>query len=562
MTAVRRLTLSAVRRPSSSQLKLLGALSMLVALGCWAFASPVGASPDENYHIASVWCAHGTSEGVCEPGATAETRKVPSQFPLDIVCFAGLPEKSAACQSAIPASGELVETERGNFIGAYPPVFYWFAGLFVGDAVDSSVLTMRLINATLFVALVLAVYLLVPPGLRRALVGGALVTAVPLGVFLVPSINPSGWGILSATTFLVCLLGYLTVEDRRRRIGLGALAALSLLIGAGARSDAAIYAGVAIVAALILTARTQAHTVRRLAYPAVLGVVAVLAFLSAGQSSVADPETGAQRFSIPRLVRTAIDIPALWIGGMGGAAPQRDFSAGGPWGLGWLDTAMPAVVWVGMWGVFVAVLFLAVAGAGRRRGLAVGAVALAAFVIPTYIQYLTASPVGGLIQPRYVLPLLTLLAATAMVRLDGEAFRLTSGHRWIIATVLIVANTTALFTNLRRYVTGNDVNSWNLDRDAEWWWSIPVSPLTVWALGSLAFGIGVILLTSEFTVRAAAAGETNEDVAELAAGERRAPAVDEAREGDGRAGDHMPRTGPRHAARSGQTGHRTVSGLT
>jgi hypothetical protein len=105
------------------------------------------------------------------------------------------------------------------------------------------------------------------------------------------------------------------------------------------------------------------------------------------------------------------------------------------------------------------------------------------------------------------------------------------------------------------------VNSWNLDRDAEWWWSIPISPLTVWALGSLAFGISVILLTSEFTARAAAAGETKEDVAELAVEERRTPAVDEAEEDDGRAGDQMPRTGPRHAARSGQVGHRTVSGL-
>src|SRR5690606_27517275 len=147
--------------------------------------------------------------------------------------------------------------------------------------------------------------------------------------------------------------------------------------------------------------------------------------------------------------------PALWIGGMGSPPPLRDFQPAWPWGLGWLDTAMPGVVWVGLWGTYAAILFVAVAHASRRRVVAVVVVAAATLLIPAYVQYLTAPLVGGYVQPRYVLPLLVVLAVTAMIRLDGDAFRVTRGQRWIIVTVLAVANATALYANLRRYVTGS-----------------------------------------------------------------------------------------------------------
>ena len=293
----------------------------------------------------------------------------------------------------------MVVTDRGNFTGLYPPVFYYVQGFFVGADVATSVMLMRAFNAALFIGLFAAIYFLVSSGLRRAILGGALLTAVPLGMFLVPSINPSGWGLLAAATLFVSVLGYLTATERPRRIALGALAALALLIGAGARADAAIFAVVAITAAMILAAQWNARDARRLAYPAVLAVAAVLSFFSAGQSSFADPDASNQSFSLGRLLRAALDVPALWIGGMGAPPPKRDFGTGWPWGLGWLDTSMPGVVWVGMWGVYASVLFIALAGAKQRQALAVGAVALASILIPTYIQYLSDTPVGGVSSP-------------------------------------------------------------------------------------------------------------------------------------------------------------------
>jgi hypothetical protein len=503
--AGRRWIKGAARGFTPTRLKVIGAACLLAALGSWALASPVGSSPDEDYHLVSIWCSHGTRAGLCE-GLTAESARVPAALVQDS-CYALQPDQSAACQARV--GSELVQTTRGNFTGAYPPVFYWVDGFFAGHDIGNSVVLMRIVNLVLFLTVFTAVYMFLPPGLRRAQVAGALLTAVPLGMFLVPSINPSGWALLSAGTFLVAILGYLTTEDRRRRITLGALAALTLLIGAGARGDSASYAVVAVAAAFILTARANKTALRRLSYPAILAAVAGIAFLSVGQSGAVNPnQSTATHVSLGRFLRIALDVPALWIGGMGSPAPFNNNLPAWPWGLGWMDTAMPSVVWVGAGGAFAAVLFSAIGRLGVRQACAVGLVAAGAFLVPTYVQVLADSPVGGLVQPRYVLPLLIILAVTAMVRLDGTAFRITRGQRWIIVAALAVANGAALFTNIRRYVTGTDGKDWNLNQHIEWWWNAPVSPMAVCVIGALAFGIAVTFLTTELTTIEAATSDT------------------------------------------------------
>jgi hypothetical protein len=58
----------------------------------------------------------------------------------------------------------------------------------------------------------------------------------------------------------------------------------------------------------------------------------------------------------------------------------------------------------------------------------------------------------------------------------------------------VIANAIALHVNMRRYLTGVDMGGWNLDNSAEWWWQIPVTPATVWVVGSVAFAFAVHLL--------------------------------------------------------------------
>ncbi|NDB42676.1 MAG: hypothetical protein EB035_06830, partial [Actinobacteria bacterium] len=37
-----------------------------VSLCAWAFASPIGAPPDGDFHLASIWCAQGDRLGMCK----------------------------------------------------------------------------------------------------------------------------------------------------------------------------------------------------------------------------------------------------------------------------------------------------------------------------------------------------------------------------------------------------------------------------------------------------------------------------------------------------------------
>ena len=227
-------------------------LVAFLALAAWAFASPIGAGPDDDYHLVSIWCANGGSEQ-CAPGSQPDTRIVSSGF-AEVFCYVQRAEVSAACQDpAWPTWTEGgFETGRGNFYGEYPPVYYSVMRLFAGPDLQASALTMRLVNAALFVGLATALAAMLPATRRRGLLWGWLIALVPLGMFLIPSNNPSGWAITGVGTAFLALLGWFETTGRRRW-ALGALYLVGMVMAAGSRGDAAVYAAGATVTAAIIT---------------------------------------------------------------------------------------------------------------------------------------------------------------------------------------------------------------------------------------------------------------------------------------------------------------------
>jgi hypothetical protein len=45
------------------------------------------------------------------------------------------------------------------------------------------------------------------------------------------------------------------------------------------------------------------------------------------------------------------------------------------------------------------------------------------------------------------------------------------------------------------------VTGWNLNKNAEWWWTVAPSPMTIWMLGTLAFGATATLVLQMARVR-------------------------------------------------------------
>lgn len=469
--------------------RILGAivagLALLLTLSMWALSSPVGASPDEDFHLASAWCGAGEREGLCEVGDRPETRHVPDKT-LSSVCFAFHPESTASCQGDdfLDEGFSLVDSKRLNTVGQYPTGFYFVSSLFTSDNVAVSTIVIRIVHSAIFTALIMLTWWFMPRRLKFTLSASVILTLVPLGLFIVASPNPSSWAFLSTAALFPALLGYLTTVGSQRVV-LGVLSAVAALVGFSARGDSAAYSVVAIAAALVLAFEPSKRYLLRAIAPVALIVVAGIAFIAVGQTGNAldgwtDETPGSG--GIMAIVNNFLALPSLWAGA---------FAQG--WGLGWLDTGMPAIVSASALFCFAGTLFAALRDQGWRKLLALAGTSAAAVVIPLYILHTGNAPVGANVQPRYLLPLLTLILATALapsihspreraLTAPHGPFRMSAVQIWVVVVLLAGAQGLALFFNTRRY-TGPGVISGKTD----WWWEAGPSPLAVCVIGALAF---------------------------------------------------------------------------
>lgn len=475
-------------------LMLTPALTLIV-LTCWALASPVGASPDDDFHLASTWCGLGERASACEATSDPATREVPKEVTHSAICYAYKPDQSAACQEDFSqyAEAPLVETPRGNFEGLYPPVFYAVDGLFVSPDVGASVIAMRVFNSLLFVVLATATFLLLPARRKPLLIWGWVISLIPLGIFIIPSNNPSGWAVISAGTLWIALVGFFETQGKSK-IGLAIIALVATVVGAGARADAAMYAVLAAVVAVILTAKTNKSYLISLWLPLAVVAVSIGFYLSAGQgpAAAAGMSANAPGASVDTLVLVAwntLNMPLLWAGVFGS------------WGLGWLDTNLPGIVSVGALAAFIAVGFSGLASRSWRKSVALGVLVFALWALPSYVLWQAGVVVGAEVQPRYLLPMIVILGGVMLFQVDRRSQSFSRIQRILVTVAIAAAHSVALYFNIRRYVTGMDVRNWNLDAGIEWWWPIFVSPMTVWLLGTAVFTMVVWILVREATNR-------------------------------------------------------------
>jgi hypothetical protein len=476
---------------------ILVPVAAFVALLAWVFASPIGAGPDDDFHLVSTWCAGPTAAETCEEAPSADGTRVVPQALARIACFAGHAEVSAACQeNAFDWDLDVVvETRRGNFSNAYPPVYYAVNGIFSGADVQTSAILMRIFTVVLFLAIVVVLHRLLPHHLRPALVWGWLISTVPLGLFLIGSNNPSAWAMIGVGSSWLALLGYLETEGRRR-VGLGIVFALSVILAAGSRGDAALYAGLGIALVLGYAFRARRDFFLAAILPIAMGLVALAFFLSSRQagsgisgfsgssaSGEIEPENLAEGLTgFAQLAYNLLNAPFIWVGNFG------------EWGLGWLDTSMPAVVPLAVTAAFVASAFLGLRRVTPRKAVLVVGVFLVLWLLPVYVLQQGGGVVGEQVQPRYLLPLVVMLAGMLLLAVPRRTLGMTAPQRYVIATALTGAHLVALHMNIRRYVTGVDDAGFNLDTGAEWWWTLPLSPMAVWLVGSIAYGTVAFLV--------------------------------------------------------------------
>lgn len=468
-------------------LGLFTAVFAFLALVTWALASPVGAAPDDDYHLASIWCSLGERDGLCSPGASETERIVSERLVKSSSCFAQAPEQSAQCSLD---DSRMISTDRGNFAGSYPPVFYTVMGIFAGTDVAVSTVIMRLLNSAIFVVAVAATIALLKPGQRGPIIWCCLVGLVPLGMFIIPSVNPSTWAILAGMLLLSTIVGYFTAGTAKSRVALGVISFVLAIMGAGARGDSAVYVAFAAVVAMILTFKKNRTWFRRAILPFGIIVIGAFFFLVAGQATgaaVATVASGQQtansllnsetsdNSTFGLIFSNLFDLPWLWTGGTG------------TWGLGWFDTPLVKSVWVLMIGMLFALLIWGIQVTSNRKGVVLLLTLLSLIAIPLYVLHGEGARVGALVQPRYLLPLVLIFTVVALYGFTQDHLGLSRLQAGVVFTAVALSNSLSLRNNMRRYITGTDVGGFNLDVNIEWWWDIGVSPMFVWFAGSIAF---------------------------------------------------------------------------
>jgi hypothetical protein len=471
---------------------VLLALATLATLGSWALSSPVGSSPDDDYHLVSIWCASTSSADLCAPGSSAKSREVSSSL-LTAPCYAGDANISAKCQAdnGVFSHPKMVDSTRGNFTSKYPPVFYEVNGLLATNDVQASALSMRFLNLLIFLGMGVALWFAAPRSLRAPTGLMWALTLVPLGLFIIPSNNPSSWALTGVAGAFISLLGFRVTTGRRKWV-LAGLFGISAILAAGARADGAVYVGVAVVAVFAIT--WQRWNWRIFIVPAGILLVAAGIFLSTRNPALtgavhvglgaAELEAGiTSRDPLLVLGSNIFKLPDIWAGAFGRFA------------LGWLDTGMPPLVWALAGTACAVVIFMRLHSLPVINRLVLIGIGVLLTAIPLYYLQIRLALVGESFQARYVLPLLILFVGVSLVKRTPEGQWLSRTQAVVLGVMLAVAQSVALYENLTRYVRGDNTGGgWNIDEDRAWWWEMPISPMMVWLVGTVAFAIAITLV--------------------------------------------------------------------
>lgn len=464
----------------------LGILGVFFGFVAWAMASPVAGSPDDDYHLGSIWCPNPVEGGSCEvvvdDGGEVTHVIVPETVYMSQHCWAFHSATSAACSDVL-SDENLVPSYRFD-TGAYPPGFYNFHHLFVGPDVHQSVVNMRVANVILGLGGLFLIASLSRQRQRHDLLVATLLAWVPMGVYFVASSNPTSWA-LSGCLIYAAGLWFATESGGWKRWALLVLAALGAGMAMMSRTDAAFYVFV-ITLALWLLIPFRRRLVPEVVVSAILSVLGFAVLLSSSQSAnltgdgswPVDPNLSAAGVFIRNLYSLPEYVATFWGLGMG---------------PGWLDVPLPGWATLTMLVAFGGALFAGARVMNWRKGLASLVMFGALLGIPVVSMTLRHVQPVTYYQGRYMLPL---LAVTLLVWLSTRPEKPTflgPIQALLLAAITSVSNLVALAVTTVRFTTG-----WNgagsVDAQVGEWWSWGVAPKVVWMGGGISMAIGICCL--------------------------------------------------------------------
>lgn len=431
---------------------IYSSLSFLILFG-WAIGSPPGSSPDEDLHLSSAWCHAKYQEGNCEtiPKRLVEVGK----------CYFFDSQTTSVCEESIAQIEVAPERIYGD------KRYYHFLSNFISlSSVDRSTIQLRVVNSILSSIAIFLIIVLTTRSIYLPILISWLTVNIPLGFFILSSVNPSSWLYIFAFLFLPFVYKLFQQKESSTLVSSKILILIATLILAlEGRSDTLLFASIFAVSLLPvifnLTMKNEKYKT----------FVNIFTLVMAGPLAIAvwnrSNLVNFREFKIGEW-EILTSLPSIVTGVFGG------------WGLGSLETTMPPITYIGSFVTILVILFMSLRFINKSESITYILLGFFAFLIPFFVLVRSNLRVGEWVQPRYILPIFYALIGLCLIVIfrsfKTKPLLLVINFLFVISTISF---SFALHTFYRRYTVGLDNYSLIFREPDSWWWKFDAFPSPV-----------------------------------------------------------------------------------
>jgi hypothetical protein len=447
---------------------MIGVLTFLISAG-WALVSPPGSSPDEDAHFTTIWCQSEYGSKSC------------AEVPLGVVelgkCYFLDADALPTCQEEIPNTGAKPERILNQNL------FYLTLSKFIDTQnIEKSIILMRIFNALILALLVSSIVLISSQKVAYATVLGIMIVNIPLGYFIISSINSSAWPFIFTSILFPLFYNLMNWRSSILKSVIKIFVLIILfIICQRVRPDISLFVAIYFITLLPFIFIFEAEWAKNFRstkfYNSLLLTISIiLSFILVVFTWNRSNLVSFRDFEISAW-ETISRIPSIITGVFGG------------WGLGSLEVRMPSINYVLILFVFLALLFRGLKFSNISQTTSLLLQLMFAFLIPLFVIIQSNLKVGEWFQPRYILPIFYGITIHAiMINLNNLDRKI---QLVPIAVISIISFAFALYTTARRYTIGLGNFDLNLKNDSSWWWDFQLlpNPITIIFISCLSYSM-------------------------------------------------------------------------
>ena len=463
------------------KLTILASVFFFVVLLCWAFAAPIGAGADADFHISSIWCGQGEREGLCEERDVL-AGSIQASVPFMFQMCNGRPIEY------LPNCPTIDAKPTTQFLRTAPPhqenAYYRLMSVFASKNTQRSILLIRSINAFIASAVLCALLLVSRGKTRLAVAASWTIGLVPVAIQNFSSINPRGWSYLAVFASWAFLAAAIESPSRSSRAYFAYLfCILSVALAFATRIDGSIFVifSCALVGASYAL-KSYVVSKKELYYSAASLIGIAMVFRSIPTISKTFEFNFPSSIALPRFLLIQL------IHGPEFAAQAWGYNVGQQ-GNG------PGVI--GVIGLSLFAITLAFSLKKSNPIQVVGVILISIFMMSALMRGSIA--IGDVIPAsgEYVMSLTVfLLGFSIWTSSSRQVFQVSRGGRIATISLLTFSHAVAFYSYMEFYVKrGFELGTFKtISLKQQWWWNSGISPNFVYWIACASFPVFLYLM--------------------------------------------------------------------